>query len=872
VDPLPLGRSVVVAPGAPAPGPWEGCERVVVDAIDADLADHLDRAWRERRSVVVELRAGLGLDDPSDPPPEVVTGRQPWELGVDLDLVGERLHHAVWANAVDARAEDELRYRWTDAAGALGAVAGGPLDVTLPDGSPAVCDGGPLDADLPRRIGAAVMHRIGLEHGSTIPLGPNHSGADLAADQLAAVTHVGGGARVIAPAGSGKTRVLTERCRTLLRSWALPTAALAVVAFNRRAADELRARTTDLPGLRIRTLNALGLRLLPDGVRTIEELRAREHLGALVAFPRRAETDPAAPWLEALGRVRLGLLAPAAVEAEIPDVTDLDTVARDYRQRLQTAGEADFDEQVVGAIERLLADPPFRRRAQRFARILLVDEFQDLTPAHVLLLRLLTGPAGNVFGVGDDDQTIYGYAGATPRWLVDFEQEFPGSGTHALEVNYRCPPAVVAAAANLLTRNAVRVPKVIRPAPGAVDEPGALRLLPPGEHHAATTVARVVELVGAGAAPADVAVLARVNAALAPVQVLLRHHGVPVRGGVDRRFLNRGGVRAALAWLAVAAAPERAFPGAALREAARRPKRGMSDSLLKLVEKQRGPRGLADLAVWLDAKGSARESSKITDLAIDVAAVRKAADGGTTADVLEVVRHQIGAGGLDASAAALDGWSHGAVAAHGDDLDALVALADLEPDPAQFGDWLGDALSAGDDESGVTLASIHAVKGQEWPHVIVHHVADGVLPHRLVDDEEEERRVLHVALTRGRRTVTVVPGPVPSPFLGELAAPGPPSPRRRVVARPEAAPRPAAAASVVLDAGGEAAFERLRAWRTQRAAGKPAYTVFSDETLRLIAAALPSSEVELRRIKGIGPTKLELYGDDVLALTSELRE
>jgi superfamily II DNA helicase RecQ len=77
---------------------------------------------------------------------------------------------------------------------------------------------------------------------------------------------------------------------------------------------------------------------------------------------------------------------------------------------------------------------------------------------------------------------------------------------------------------------------------------------------------------------------------------------------------------------------------------------------------------------------------------------------------------------------------------------------------------------------------------------------------------------------------------------------------------------------VVLDAGGEAVFERLRTWRAQRAAGKPAYTVFSDETLRLIAAALPSSDVELRRIKGIGPTKLELYGDDVLALTSDLRE
>ena len=97
--------------------------------------------------------------------------------------------------------------------------------------------------------------------------------------------------------------------------------------------------------------------------------------------------------------------------------------------------------------------------------MLLVDEFQDLTPAHMLLIRLLTGPAGAVFAVGDDDQTIYGYAGATPSWLVDFGHWFPGSALHSLEVNYRCPPSVVTAASHLLSRNALRVEKVIRTAP-----------------------------------------------------------------------------------------------------------------------------------------------------------------------------------------------------------------------------------------------------------------------------------------------------------------------------------------------------------------------------------------------------------------------
>jgi DNA helicase II / ATP-dependent DNA helicase PcrA len=231
------------------------------------------------------------------------------------------------------------------------------------------------------------------------------------------------------------------------------------------------------------------------------------------------------------------------------------------------------------------------------------------------------------------------------------------------------------------------------------------------------------------------------------------------------------------------------------------------------------------------------------------------------------VREEIGTDGLDASAAALDGWSHGAVASHTDDLDALDALAHLEERPDRFGSWLGDALAVGDDEHGVTLASIHAVKGQEWPHVVLLNVSAGLLPHRLVDDEEEERRVLHVGLTRGRSTVTVVPGPQPSPFLAELAAPGVPPPKREVVrsaSAPTAKPPPEQADDME-------AFERLREWRRRRADGKPAYTVLPDATLRVLADSKPTTERELSMVAGIGPTKLQNYGEELLALLAELR-
>ena len=144
----------------------------------------------------------------------------------------------------------------------------------------------------------AVIHRISLEHGSLRPLGASDPvGILLAPDQLEAVAEPRAVARVIAPAGSGKTRVLTERARLLLRGWGLPPAAVALVAYNTRAANEMRERLADLADVRVRTLNALGLRLCGDRS-TIEEVEVRRLLAGLVAFPKRAETDPAAPWID----------------------------------------------------------------------------------------------------------------------------------------------------------------------------------------------------------------------------------------------------------------------------------------------------------------------------------------------------------------------------------------------------------------------------------------------------------------------------------------------------------------------------------------------------------------------------------------------
>ena len=277
------------------------------------------------------------------------------------------------------------------------------------------------------------------------------------------------------------------------------------------------------------------------------------------------------------------------------------------------------------------------------------------------------------------------------------------------------------------------------------------------------------------------------------------------------------------------------------------------------------------------------------------------------------------------------------------DLHFAVALGQLHPDASTFLDWVRRALSQRNDHDGVTLSTVHKVKGLEWPHVVVHDASGGVIPHRLSTDVEEERRVFHVAITRAKATLAVVAdADDPSLFLHELSEPGAPSPATTATRRSgagEAGARPTrdgvAAAedlrfvwgsydcvvtavgesgvtvsigtssttipfgsaiavdgrSTQLDpaapagrpsraradtSGGpvdEGIFAALKAWRLERSRtdGVPAYVVADNKTLEAISAAMPTDEHSLLAVAGIGPAKLELYGDEILAVLDQLR-
>ena len=460
------------------------------------------------------------------------------------------------------------------------------------DGRACYVDGGPAD---PPPLGRSqpTVHRWNAESGNFRAAGHGAPTSELAPDQLAAVTHPSGPARVIAPAGSGKTRVLAERLRHLVVDRGVDPATITALAFNTKAAEQLRDRCADFVterGPSIRTLNSVALSICrrfgtAGRLEVLEEPGARELVQTVYDVKRRANLDTVVPYLDGLSMVRLRLLTPGTAEDLVPDAAGLAERFDDYRASLAAAGAVDFDEQIYRAIEILLRQPEARAAARASCRRLLVDEFQDLTPAHMLLIRLLSAPAYDCFGVGDDDQVIYGYAGATPAFLIDFGRYFPGAGEHALEVNYRCPAQVVAATRNLLSYNTRRLPKEIRAA--APPAPGALSIRRgPAEELAAGATEQVRTWLDHGVAPYEVAVLTRVNSALLGVQVALGAAGIPCDGPLTASVLARTGIRTALAYLRVGLDPDH-IARADVTETVRRPSRGIAPKVAEMLTRPR---------------------------------------------------------------------------------------------------------------------------------------------------------------------------------------------------------------------------------------------------------------------------------------------
>jgi DNA helicase-2/ATP-dependent DNA helicase PcrA len=802
-----LGRGVVVAAGADPPDPWHACPRLVVEpetlSDPVRALEILHRAWFERMPVVVELAL-----DPSELREPEVCHRPVYDLSPRFEFSRERLQFLVWANNYDARSGDPIWWHGRKAVRSFpehGVTEAGPADIVLGDGTPLYVDGGPYAAPSVSS-GIEVVHRWNTEAGSLAAVGDRPPSADLASDQLAAVSHAAGGARVIAPAGSGKTRVLTECLRHTIEDRGADPATVTALAFNTKAAEEMRDRCGRLVtarGPHIRTLNSVGFWLCNEyggqgRLRVYEEPQVRDLVQVVFEVRRQANTDTVLPYIDALAAVRLGLDTPATVEDQIPDARGLAAGFDLYRKALAEAGALDFDEQIYRSIEILLSDPEARASAQSRCRHILVDEFQDLNAAHMLLIRLLSAPAYSCFGVGDDDQVIYGYSGATPEYLINFPEYFPGAHEYALEINYRCPPAVVTAANNVLSYNRQRIPKTITTPAGRSDTLGDFDppvrgrgpmsvVRAPAEQLPQSAVGAISAWRAGGVAWQEIAVLSRVNSSLLPVQIALTDAGIPCRAPLSPNVLQRTGIRTALAYLRIGLDPGE-IRRDDLAQTIRRPSRGIAPNVVAMLS-ERSVTSVADVR-RLASRLSGRDVPKLEEYADAIQSVVLACRKSAAA-ALRAIRVQVGLGEtmdvLDSSRREADRSTHA------DDLLALESVADLHPDVATFEPWLRGLLERRPVEGpAVHLSTIHKIKGREWEHVVLYGASEGLLPHRLSDDEEGERRVFHVALTRAVRQVLILAdADEPSPFVAELDGSRPHEPIAPAITarrKPEPAP------------------------------------------------------------------------------------
>ena len=460
------------------------------------------------------------------------------------------------------------------------------------------CVGFPFEEALfaPRSLGADDAHQLDFEDiGALLRAGPralpdagpgagrdalDHGTLDLA--QRAAVEHRGGPARVLAPAGAGKTKTLISRVAELVARGVDPGAIL-LLAFNRKAAEQFEERLEALgiattrrigdgepadlapaaisarpadgggrPGaVHCATFNAFGYRYQRQVMRVRPELdtggsgaralmrRALDEagLGDAVLRPARG-CDPVSRFLAALARVRSTLDPPGGVAVSIasrgeqPEVSAPFADVHAHYTRLQAGnGCQSFDDQIYLAVVDLLAVPDHRAAMQQRYRHVLVDEFQDLNGAQLALVDILSRPRRDLFVVGDDDQLIYGWRHADIAGILDFHQRMPPqpwSATYKLETNYRCSRAVVRTSSRLVRGNVRREAKDVRARAGAAE--GAVRFFgaPLGAERAAAAIAFLrSEKSRLGCAWRDLAVLCRYRAQQSAVAEALAAGGVP---------------------------------------------------------------------------------------------------------------------------------------------------------------------------------------------------------------------------------------------------------------------------------------------------------------------------------------------------------
>jgi len=649
---------------------------------------------------------------------------------------------------------------------------------------------------------------------------------DLNPAQREAVEATAGPVCILAGAGTGKTRVISRRVAYAVATDAVHPGHVLVVTFTEKAAGEMRERLSGLgfPGVRAATFHAAALaqlryfwprvsgtalpevldskapllaplqRSLPGGYR----FTALKDLADEIEWAKARRLDPERYQAAA---ERLGRTPP--VPADL-----FAGLFRRYERAKERAGRIDFEDMLARTLEAIHTRDDVAEEVRGRYRWFSVDEYQDTNPVQQALLEAWLGDRHDLAVVGDEDQTIYTFTGATSEYLTGFARRHPGTRVVRLEENYRSTPEVLAMANRLLARSGrARDKRLVATRPSG-PEP-AVQAFESAEAEAKALAAEAGRLAELGVALDEIAVLVRTNAQIPPLEDALSGAGIPyqVRGEL---FFRRAEVRGAL--------------GVLRSRSARAAGGGLVDALE---------------AIWYERLDFRRDQEP---------------DG-------EEARQR------HASLVTLLGVAERLQAAdeHAD-LDAF--LAEVARRAADESDGVG---------GGVNLLTYHRAKGLEFDAVLLPALEEGTLPIRQAStpgEVAEERRLLYVGLTRARVHLWLAWSARragasgreqprrPSRFLDDLVPPG----GARV--RPRAVAAGIARGSRNTVRTDSPLAERLRAWRRERARvdDVPAYVVFNDRTLEALADRRPRSRGELLAVEGIGPAKLDRYGDELLAL------
>jgi DNA helicase-2/ATP-dependent DNA helicase PcrA len=668
--------------------------------------------------------------------------------------------------------------------------------------------------------------------------------------QWQAVSHAAGPLLVLAGAGSGKTRVLTYRIAYLVDSVGVPPWAILALTFTNKAAREMERRVRDLLGSDalgtwIGTFHGVCLRilrrhgeLLPVG-REFSVFDTDDQKKVAAAVVQDMGLDPKRFKAPAL----LYRVSRAKDEGQGPDDLDLplhhplsevlpEFFVR-YDRRLRAARALDFSDLLLEALNLFATHPEVAADYRTRFRHVLIDEYQDTNRVQYRLARELAAGHGNLCVVGDDDQSIYSWRGADIRNILAFEKDFPGTTTVKLEQNYRSTAAILQAASAVVACNRSRHPKVLWTDRGD-GAPVVVREAPTEEEEAAWAVAELSRLHRSGHSYADCAVLYRMHAQSRAFEEALLRHRIPyvVYGGL--RFYDRKEVRDTLAYLRLVLNPD--DPVAFLR-VVNTPPRGIGkttvDRLLTLSVKR-------DQGLWQTLVAAVEEGLVATRAARAVASFVALLDGWRDAVGSVPLRDLLGRIVQESGyAEALRAEGGEQAETRLENLEELLNAAEAFEQTEQGGirEFLDRAALVSDQDrdedraDAVTLMTLHAAKGLEYPAVFLTGLEEGVFPHHMSADTpaglEEERRLCYVGMTRARDRLYLSRARIrrvygaegyfrpPSRFLQELPpevypgvtaqAPGA-APSPMVPAHPETPRAPTEAGRFFAPEPGEAAY------------------------------------------------------------------